>query len=156
MNATFLNKAGKAQPFIMGCYGIGLNRIVAAAIEAHHDDNGVIWPMSIAPFEVLVLALDPRDEQVMQTATEIHDELVAAKVEVLFDDRDERAGFKFKDADLIGIPLRIVVGKKSLAEGVVEVSHRRDDVKQNLAPEQAVEFVIQAVADELAALEKQE
>ena len=155
MNATFLNKDGRAQPFIMGCYGIGLNRIVAAAIEAHHDDNGVIWPMSVAPFEVLVLALDPRDEQVAQTATEIHDKLVAAKIEVLFDDRDERAGFKFKDADLIGIPLRVVVGKKSLADGVVEVSHRRDDVKQKLAPDKAVEFVVKAVADELAGLEKQ-
>jgi prolyl-tRNA synthetase len=96
------------------------------------------------------------DPETMQVTDRLHDELTAVGVEVLLDDRDHRAGFKFKDADLIGIPLRIVVGKKSLAEGVVEVSHRRDDVKQNLAPEQAVEFVIQAVADELAALEKQE
>ena len=154
MKATFLNRDGKPRPFIMGCYGIGLNRIVAAAIEAHHDDKGVMWPMSIAPFEVLVVALDPRDEQVMRTATEIHDRLAEARVEVLFDDRDERAGFKFKDADLIGIPLRIVVGKRSLADGVVEVSHRVGDVMEKFPLDEAVEFVIQSVGDELAALRK--
>ncbi len=152
MDATFLTKDGKPQPLIMGCYGIGLNRIVAAAIEAHHDDHGIIWPMSIAPFQVLVVALDPRDEAVMKTATEIHDRLVEAKLDVIFDDRDERAGFKFKDADLIGVPLRVVVGKKSLTDGVVEVSHRRDDKKQKLVPNEAIEFVVKAVGDELSAL----
>ena len=124
MKATFLDQDGKPKPFIMGCYGIGLNRIMAAAIEAHHDDAGIIWPMSIAPFEALIVALDPREKDVMQTAQRIHDELAAAGVDVLFDDRDERAGFKFKDADLIGIPLRITVGRKSLAEGMVELKRR--------------------------------
>jgi prolyl-tRNA synthetase len=152
MHATFLTPEGKVQPFIMGCYGIGLNRIVAAAIESYHDANGIIWPMSIAPFHVLVLALDPRDAEVMKTATEIHDKLDHAGVEVLFDDRDERAGFKFKDADLIGIPLRVIVGKKSLKGGAVEVSHRRDDVKQKKPPAEAVEWVLNAVKDELAQL----
>ena len=158
MNAHYLNKDGEAQPFIMGCYGIGLNRILAAAIESHHDDDGIVWPMSIAPFEVLVSALDPRDEQVMKTAGEIHDRLDEAGIEVLFDDRDERAGFKFKDADLIGIPVQIVVGKKGLASGVVELKHRRDpqDVKQRLAPEEAVEHTIEVVHAELAALEAHE
>jgi prolyl-tRNA synthetase len=145
MKATFLGKEGRPQPFLMGCYGIGLNRIVAAAIESHHDENGIIWPLSIAPFEVLVIALDPREEQVIRVATEIHDSLAAAGVEVLLDDRDERAGFKFKDADLIGIPLRITVGKKSLAEGVVEFSGRRDQVKHPLSPAAAVERVVQVV-----------
>ncbi len=154
MHATFLTPEGKVQRFIMGCYGIGLNRILAAAIESHHDDNGVIWPMSIAPFQVLILALDPRDQAVMKTATEIHDKLEGAGVEVLFDDRDERAGFKFKDADLIGIPLRVIVGKKSLKDGAVEVSHRRDDVKQKKPPAEAVEWVVQTVHDELAQLAK--
>jgi prolyl-tRNA synthetase len=154
MNATYLSKDGKPQPLIMGCYGIGLNRIVAAAIESHHDDNGIIWPMSITPFEVLVLALDPRDQTVMQTATQIHDQLAEAGIDVLFDDRDERAGFKFKDADLIGIPLRIIVGKKSLADGVVEFSHRRDDTKQKMPPDQAVQHVIDTVKAELAELHK--
>ena len=150
MQATYLNQQGKPNTFIMGCYGIGLNRIVAAAIESHHDDNGVMWPMSIAPFHVEILALDPRVDEVMATATDIHDRLVAKGVEVLFDDRDERAGFKFKDADLIGLPLRVIVGKKALAEGGVEVAHRRDDEKRTLSPDQAVAWVLESVNQELA------
>ena len=152
MKATFLSKEGKRRPFVMGCYAIGLGRIVAAAIEMHHDDNGIIWPMSIAPFHALVLALDPRDEQVMRTASEIHDRLDAAGVEVLLDDRDERAGFKFKDADLIGIPLRIIVGKKGLAHGVVEINHRRDAEKQPFAPPTAIDHVVKLAGAELARL----
>ena len=138
LKAHYLDKNGKARPFIMGCYGIGLNRIMAAAIESHHDDGGIVWPMSIAPFEVLVVALDPRNDEVMKTAGGIHDALAADGVDVLFDERDERAGFKFKDADLIGIPVRIVIGKKSVANGVVELSRREapKDV-ETIAPEQA-------------------
>jgi prolyl-tRNA synthetase len=146
MKATFLTKEGKPQPFIMGCYGIGITRTVAAIIEAHHDEGGIIWPLAVAPFAALVISLDPKDEQVMKTAGEIYEELLAAGVDVLYDDRDERAGFKFKDADLIGIPLRIVIGKKSLAEGVVEFSHRREPGKKELlSPATAVERVIVAV-----------
>ena len=152
MNATFLTSEGATQPFIMGCYGIGLNRIMAAAIESHHDENGIIWPMSITPFEVLIVALDPRDENVMSTASEIHDKLVDTGIDVLFDDRDERAGFKFKDADLVGIPLRVIVGKRSLKDGVVEVSHRREEVKQKLSPQEVVQHIAQAVRAELADL----
>jgi prolyl-tRNA synthetase len=151
-DATFLDKDGQRQPFVMGCYTINLDRVVAAAIEAHHDDNGIVWPMSIAPFHVLVLALDPRDEQVLQTAGQIHDELDAAGIEVLLDDRDERAGFKFKDADLIGIPLRIIVGKKSLADGKVELSQRRDGKKRPFAPSTAIEHVVELAGAELARL----
>ncbi|HWL93342.1 MAG TPA: His/Gly/Thr/Pro-type tRNA ligase C-terminal domain-containing protein, partial [Phycisphaerae bacterium] len=140
MKASYLDKNGKAQPHIMGCYGIGLTRTLAAALEAHHDEAGAIWPMSIAPFEALVVSLDPKDEQVMATSQQIHDELAAAGVDVLWDDRDERAGFKFKDADLIGIPLRIVVGKRALGEGVVEFSIRKSpkDVEK-IAPAAAVQ-----------------
>ncbi len=153
MGATYLDQHGQAQPLIMGCYGIGVNRIVAAAIEAHHDDDGIIWPMSIAPFEVLIVALDPREEQVMKVAGEVHDKLAAAGIDVLFDDRDERAGFKFKDADLIGIPLRIVVGKKSLAAGGVEVSERQTPGrKETLSPDAAVDLVVRRVREELARL----
>lgn len=152
LEAVFLDQEGRPHPLIMGCYGIGLNRIVAAAIEAHHDDNGIIWPMSIAPFEALVIALDPRDDAVMNTAAEIYNGLAAAGIEVLFDDRDERAGFKFKDADLIGVPTRVIVGKKSLNEGVVEVCHRRDDAKQKLPPAEATQWIIAKVRDESAAL----
>jgi len=143
MHASYLDPQGREQPFIMGCYGIGLNRILAAAIEAHHDADGIIWPISIAPFEVLILALDPRDNEVMSTATQLHDRLTAAGIDVLFDDRDERAGFKFKDADLIGIPLRIVVGRKSLDGGGVEFSERRAPAAKQLLPvADAVEHVV--------------
>ncbi len=147
MKATFLGPDGKPASLIMGCYGIGLNRIVAAAIESHHDENGIIWPVNIAPFAVVVIALDPKDATVMETAGRIHDQLEAAGVDVLFDDRDERAGFKFKDADLIGFPYRIVVGKKSLAEGHVECSARRTpDAKQLLGPEQAMTWALDQVS----------
>ncbi len=154
MHAEFLDRSGQSHPLVMGCYGIGVNRLVAAAVEAHHDDQGIIWPMSIAPFEVLVIALDPRVDEVVQTATKIHDDLVAAGIDVLFDDRDERAGFKFKDADLIGVPLRVVVGKKSLAEGFVEFSHRRDNIKHKLSPTAVIERVVSTVRAELANLER--
>ena len=138
----------------MGCYGIGLNRIVAAAIESHHDDNGIIWPMSITPYHVLVIALDPRAEEVMRTATDLYEQLTAAGLEVLFDDRDERAGFKFKDADLIGVPLRVIVGKRSLNDGVVELSVRREDEKRKVAPDAVVDQVAKLVREELAGLEQ--
>ncbi len=153
MGAVYLDQHGQTRPLIMGCYGIGVNRILAAAIEAHHDAEGIIWPMSIAPFEVLVIALDPRDSEVMAVAGQIHDQLQAAGIDVLYDDRDERAGFKFKDADLIGIPLRIVVGKKSLAAGGVELSERRrPQAKQLLSPADAVQRATQLVRAELARL----
>lgn len=145
LEATFLTREGKPQTFIMGCYGIGVNRIIAAAIESHHDADGVIWPLSIAPFRVIVIALDPKDEAAMKVAIDIHDQIEKAGIDVLLDDRDERAGFKFKDADLIGIPLRIVVGKKSLAEGQVEFSHRAKPAeKQLLTPADATAAALAA------------
>lgn len=150
MKATFLDQDGKPKSFIMGCYGIGLNRIMAAAIEAHHDENGIVWPMSIAPFEVLVVALDPRETDVMAAAHKLHDELEAAGVDVLMDDRDERAGFKFKDADLIGVPVRITVGRKSLAEGVVELKRRDGGEVVKLAPAEASAKAIAMVRESRA------
>jgi prolyl-tRNA synthetase len=153
MGATYLDKEGKPKPLIMGCYGIGLNRIVAAAIEASHDDQGIVWPVSIAPFQVLILALDPRNEQVMATAGKLHDDLAAAGLDVLLDDRDERAGFKFNDADLIGIPLRITVGHKALAQGVVELKQRAGQEIERLAPEEAARRAIEFVKGGLAVLE---
>ena len=143
MEAKFLDNDGKPKSLIMGCYGIGLNRIMAAAIESHHDENGIIWPTSIAPFEVIIVALDPRERDVMDTAQKLHDDLAAAGLDVLFDDRDERAGFKFKDADLIGIPLRITVGRKSLAEGVVELKRRDSADVQKLSPDDAIKCAIE-------------
>lgn len=138
MSANFLDESGRSHPLIMGCYGIGLNRILAAAIEAHHDADGIIWPATIAPFEVLVVALDVRDEQVMSTARRIHDELEARGLDVLLDDRDQRPGFKFKDADLIGIPVRITVGKKTLAEGLVEIKRRAGGDVEKISPDAAI------------------
>jgi prolyl-tRNA synthetase len=145
MDATFLDSSGRPQKFIMGCYGIGVNRILAAAIEAHHDADGIIWPVNIAPFEVIVVALDTRDETVQATAKKIHDTLCEQGVDVLMDDRDERPGFKFKDADLIGIPIRITVGKKGLADGVVELKMRAGKDVEKLSPEAAIEEVAKRV-----------
>jgi prolyl-tRNA synthetase len=119
MRATVLDADGKAVPIVMGSYGIGVERIMAAAIELHHDEHGILWPMSIAPFQVTVLTLGPEPE-LKEAAERIVGELSAAGVEVLFDDRDERAGVKFKDADLVGVPIRVAVGKKGLANGQVE------------------------------------
>ncbi len=145
LGASYLDANGKARPLMMGCYGIGLNRIVAAAIEAHHDDNGICWPVTIAPFEVLVVALDPRDAEVMQVATTLHDQLAAAGIDVLFDDRNERAGSKFKDADLIGVPLRLIVGKRGLKDGNVEVSVRREEDKRLMPAAEALRFAVDFV-----------
>jgi prolyl-tRNA synthetase len=119
MKATVLDPDGKAVPIVMGSYGIGVERIMAAAIELHHDENGIVWPLSIAPFQATVLTLGPEPE-LKKAAEEIVEALSREGVEVLYDDRDERAGVKFKDADLVGIPIRIAVGKKGLAGGQAE------------------------------------
>jgi prolyl-tRNA synthetase len=146
MNALYLDKDGKEQTIFMGCYGIGIGRTVAASIEQNHDANGVIWPLPLAPFHCSVVAINAqKDEAVMAVAQDIHDRLESAGIEVLLDDRDERPGVKFKDHDLIGIPLRIVVGGKNLADGKVEYKLRAGGDMQLLVPEQAIENVIVAV-----------
>ena len=119
MKASVLDAEGKQVPIVMGSYGIGVERIMAAAIELHHDENGIRWPLAIAPYQATVLTLGPEPE-LRKAADDIADALAAAGVEVLYDERDERAGVKFKDADLVGIPIRIAVGKKGLAEGKAE------------------------------------
>ncbi len=124
LNATYLDANGKEQIIFMGCYGIGIGRTVAAAIEQNHDEHGIIFPLPIAPFHCSVVAVNTKDAEVMAAAGEIYSNLKKSGVEVLFDDRDERPGVKFKDNDLIGIPLRIVVGSKGLAEGKVEMKIR--------------------------------
>ena len=146
MNALYLDKDGKEQTIFMGCYGIGIGRTVAASIEQNHDGNGVIWPLPLAPFHCSVVAINAqKDEAVMAVAKDIHDRLESAGIEVLLDDRDERPGVKFKDHDLIGIPLRIVVGGKNLADGKVEYKLRAGGEMQLLVPEQAIEDVIATV-----------
>jgi len=117
---------------IMGCYGIGIGRTAAACIEQNHDEDGIIWPMSIAPFQVIITPVNIKDENLSSTAEELYNSLTADGVEVILDDRDERAGVKFKDADLTGIPIRITVGARSLAEGKVEVRFRKSgEVEKN-------------------------
>jgi prolyl-tRNA synthetase len=117
LDATFLDDKEQRHPIIMGCYGIGVNRILAGLVETSHDADGIIWPISIAPYEVVVVPLNIQDAAVMETAERIYAELAGAGVDVLLDDRDLRAGAKFKDADLVGFPLRVVVGGKGLQEG---------------------------------------
>ena len=125
MNCTYLDQNGKAQPFVMGCYGIGVGRTMAAVIEQNHDDFGPVWPMAIAPYQVHICALNIKDEAVRAAAEKLYADLQAAGADVLFDDRGEKAGFMFNDADLIGVPLRLVVSPKTLAEGKVEFRWRR-------------------------------
>jgi len=126
MGATFSDENGHATPLIMGCYGIGVNRILAAAVEAGHDANGIIWPLAIAPYKALLIPLQAQSEEVMALTLGIAQLLEAAGVDCLIDDREQRPGFKFKDADLIGIPLRVVIGERGLKEGTVEVKWRTD------------------------------
>lgn len=125
MHATFLDENGKEKPMVMGCYGVGVSRTMAAAIEQNNDKDGMIWPVAIAPYEVLVVPVNTKDEASTQKAEAIYEELKKAGVEAVIDDRNERPGVKFKDADLIGYPLRVVVGPKTLAEGKLEVKVRR-------------------------------
>ncbi len=138
MGCTFLDENGESQPMIMGCYGLGIGRTVAAAIEQNHDEDGIIWPRPLAPFEVALLALNIQDETVVKAADELYAALAAKGIEVFYDDRDERPGVKFKDADLIGLPVRMVVGSKSLAEGKVELSLRKDREKHLVSVAEAV------------------
>ncbi|OPY09435.1 MAG: Proline--tRNA ligase [Syntrophus sp. PtaB.Bin001] len=124
MGASYLDSNGKEQTMIMGCYGIGIGRTVAACIEQNHDENGIIWPMPIAPFQVIITPVNMNDKNLADTADRLYGALIEKGVEVLLDDRDERAGVKFKDADLIGIPIRVTIGPKKLAEGKVEIRLR--------------------------------
>jgi prolyl-tRNA synthetase len=150
MKCNFLAADGKEKPMIMGCYGIGVTRIAASAIEQNHDADGIIWPVPIAPFEVNLLALQPGDAEVQKVSERLEGELAAAGLEVLYDDRDERPGVKFKDADLIGIPYRIAVGKKGIAEGVVEVKARRSAEVVKVKLDEAVAYVRDRVLRERA------
>jgi prolyl-tRNA synthetase len=137
LNARFLDEKEQLHPAIMGCYGIGVNRIIAALIETKHDENGILWPMSLAPYEVLLAPLNVNQPEVMEAANQLYDELTRAGVEVLMDDRDQRPGVKFKDADLIGIPLRVVVGGRSLKDGQLELKWRWKDSPETIPLEGA-------------------
>ena len=141
LRATFLDKDGKEKYFVMGCYGIGVSRIVAAAIEQGHDQNGIIWPLPIAPFQVLILPVNYEHEKIRTISNRIYKQLESAGYEVLMDDRDERAGVKFKDADLIGIPIRVTVGEKTLAKNIVEVKLRGEKEVREVEPDQVQKLI---------------
>ena len=143
MKANYLDRNGREQTIIMGCYGIGISRTVAAAIEQNHDAEGIIWPLPIAPYQVIITPVNVNEQSLSETAEDLYQILVKAGIEVILDDRDERAGVKFKDADLIGIPYRITVGPKKLAEGKVEIKSRRSGAVETL-PVAEVEAYIMA------------
>ncbi|HWP98624.1 MAG TPA: proline--tRNA ligase [Syntrophomonadaceae bacterium] len=141
LGAAILDQNGESRTMIMGCYGIGVSRTMAAAVEQKHDDQGIIWPLPIAPFQVIVVPVNSNKEDQMKAAQAIYDELSAKGIEVLLDDRDERAGVKFKDADLIGIPLRITIGPRALQENKVEIKKRWEDSNELVPRDTIVEKV---------------
>ncbi|OOM81691.1 proline--tRNA ligase [Clostridium puniceum] len=128
MNANFIDEGGKEKPFIMGCYGIGVTRTMASIIEQHHDENGIVWPLSVAPYHISVIPVNVKDEEQVKVANELYEQLVGMGVEALLDDRNERAGVKFKDSELMGIPMRVTVGKK-IGDGEVEFKLRDGEME---------------------------
>ena len=150
LGATFLDAQGQEQVIFMGCYGIGVGRTVAAAIEQNHDENGIVFPMPIAPFQVIVTMVNPNDAEVCAAAEKLYAELLERGIEVLLDDRDERPGSKFKDADLLGIPLRVTVGARGLKDGALEVQERRSGAREMLPLAEVAEAVAERVRGALA------
>jgi prolyl-tRNA synthetase len=148
MGCVYLDDQGQERPMVMGCYGIGITRIMAAAIEQNHDADGIQWPLPIAPYEVHVLALNQDDEEVIDAAAAIYDELIAAGVEAVLDDRPMRPGAKFKDADLIGFPYQVVVGRRGLADGVAEVKRRADGERSSIPLAEIAANVVERVVAE--------
>jgi prolyl-tRNA synthetase len=151
LDATFQDNNSEEQNFIMGCYGIGVSRTVAAAIEQNHDENGIIFPLPLAPFQAIILNLDPKNEEITEAAESFYVKLQQESIEVLLDDRDERPGIKFKDADLIGFPFRITIGKRFVQEGEVEVRTRKDGQTKSLSPDEAITDVVNTIRAELKA-----
>jgi prolyl-tRNA synthetase len=150
MNATFQDKDGQGKHFVMGCYGIGVTRIVAAAIEQNHDEKGIIFPVPLAPYTVIIVNLGINDEIINTAAEKLYQDLQTAGLEVLIDDRDERPGFKFKDADLLGIPYRVTVGKNFAENGTLEIKYRKDGTIEEMTPEETVTRLQTAILAELS------
>ena len=148
LGARFLDAEETLHPIIMGCYGIGVNRIIAGMIEISHDADGIIWPVSLAPYEVLIVPVKVPDEEIMEAAAKLHDRLAAAGIDALLDDRDCRAGVKFKDADLIGIPLRVVVGQRGLQEGKLEIKWRWEKEATKISLDDAAETLAELIREE--------
>jgi prolyl-tRNA synthetase len=141
MEAHFLDSQGQLLPIIMGCYGIGVSRLLPTIIEQNHDKDGIIWPKEVAPYKVVILPLDATDSAMMQSANELYAALTLENIAVLLDDRDERAGVKFKDADLMGTPVQIIIGRESFKKNTVELKVRRDNAKSFCPPQEAVKRI---------------
>lgn len=150
MGASYLDKNGKEQIMIMGCYGIGTGRTVAACIEQNHDENGIVWPMPISPYQVIITPVNMNDKALAETAERLYESLAGKGAEVLLDDRDERAGVKFKDADLIGIPIRVTVGPKKLAEGKVEVRLRDTGETSDVQVDSVEEMILRVIEGKMS------
>jgi len=150
MNATFQDKDGQEKHFVMGCYGIGVSRIVAAAIEQNHDDKGIIFPIPLAPYTVIIVNLGVNEEIINTAAEKLYRDLQTAGLEVLIDDRDERPGFKFKDADLLGIPFRVTVGQNFVKNGTLEIKNRKDGTIEEMTPEETVTSLQTKIFTELS------
>jgi prolyl-tRNA synthetase len=148
LGAKVLDENGAARPIIMGSYGIGVERAMAAVVERCHDANGIVWPMSVAPYEVVVTLVKPSDPAIAEAGGQVYDALRAAGIEVLLDDRDERPGVKFKDADLVGIPYRATIGPKGLAEGKVEIVRRKTGEMRSVDLQKAASAIAEAVLEE--------
>ena len=153
LKATFTDENGEERPIVMGCYGIGVSRTMAAIIEQNYDEDGIIWPMSVAPYQVVIVPIKYNEEEQRAVADELERNLTAAGISVVLDDRDERPGVKFKDADLIGFPIRITIGPKGLAAGNVEISRRDGSFREDVKLEQATEVVVNLVQEAMGALE---
>ena len=145
MGATFMDEDGKEKPLIMGCYGVGVSRSLAAVVEQHNDEHGIVWPVSVAPYEVAVIPLDPKKEECTSVCEQIVDGLCAEGIEVVVDDRDERPGFKFADNDLMGFPYQVVLGKRGLKNGTVELKDRATGEREDVAIDEVVTKVAELV-----------
>jgi prolyl-tRNA synthetase len=146
MNALFTDAEGNLKPILMGCYGLGVSRCLAAIVEAHHDEDGICFPITVAPFEVILILVNPEDSAQRTVAEQLYHTLLEQGVEVLYDDRDERSGVKFKDADLIGIPIQVVVGR-AVKEGQVEVRLRADKSPQHIAVSDAPTYLAMRIRE---------
>ncbi|HID01793.1 MAG TPA: proline--tRNA ligase, partial [Desulfobacterales bacterium] len=149
MKATFQDGNGEEKYFVMGCYGIGVSRVVAACIEQNHDEDGIVFPVPMAPYTVIVLNLGISDEVITGASDELYNKLKGAGLEVLLDDRDERPGAKLKDADLIGIPYRVTVGKRFAKDGVVEIRQRRDGETTEMSIDECVACLKETISSQL-------
>ncbi|MCU0650869.1 MAG: proline--tRNA ligase [Candidatus Omnitrophica bacterium] len=144
LNANFLNAKGQSLPAVMGCYGIGVSRLVATVIEQNHDERGIVWPQEVSPFDVIISPLDVTNQSVLETAKSLHDSLESQGLSVLLDDRDDRAGVKFKDAELIGVPAQVIIGRDFLANGTLEYKSRRSGEKKTDKPAAIMQFIKEA------------